>query len=566
MSRSTSLVAGVDYGSESVRVAVLDAVSGGTIMTVSRRYPRWATGAYSDPKTSRFRQHPLDHLETLQECFAEIADQLGEGAICALAIDATGSSPVPVDRAGVPLALHPDFAEDPDAMVWLWKDRTSAAESAEVDQVLSRAEPDHTSFQGTYSSEWWWAKILRAVRTNDRIRVHASSWLEHADWLANMLVGNDDVTLFGRNACGAGHKALYSERLGGMVPAEVLTTLDPYLAQVRETFCTPPLPAGTTLGTLSTEWAARLRLSTNTVVSAGSLDAHAGAVGAGIDARSLVKVMGTSTVDMFLTDYDTIAGKDLRRLCGIAEDSIVPGHLGGETSQAAFGDLFAWYARMLAWPLQNIVAPQIADSALGADGLTLLPEGEGEILAALELEAAQREPTSIVALDWINGRRYPDVDEYASAALLGLRIGHDAVDLYRALVQAAVLGSKAIFQGLADEGLVFDRVILVGGIAKKSPFICQMIADALATDVEVCAEDEVCAAGSAMYAAVAAGFCSDIPAAQKLLASGTAARYSPSAAGVARLGSAFDDYQSAGRLTRDSESGLGVRASAGGRP
>lgn len=566
MTRSASLVAGVDYGSDSVRVTVLDAAGGGTMMTVSRRYQRWMTGAYSDPKHNRFRQHPRDHLETLQSCFSEIADELGEGAIRAIAIDATGSSPVPVDRAGVPLALHPDFAEDPDAMVWLWKDRTSAAEAAEVEHALSRAEPDHTSFQGTYSSEWWWAKILRAVRTNDRIRTHAHSWLEHSDWLANMLVGNDDVSRFGRNACGAGHKALYNERLGGMVPAEILADLDPYLAQVRETFRTPPLPAGTALGTLSVEWAERLRLSTDTVVGAGSLDAHAGAVGAGINTRSLVKVMGTSTVDMFLTDYESIEGKDLRRLCGIAEDSIVPGQLGGETSQAAFGDLFAWYARMLAWPLQSLVAPRIATSALGMDGLRLLPHGEDEILAALEAEAAQREPTSIVALDWINGRRYPDVDEYASAALLGLRIGHDAVDVYRALVQAAVLGSKAIFQGLADEGLRFDRVILVGGIAKKSPFVCQSIADALATDVEVCAEDEVCAAGSAMYAAVAAGLCPDIPTAQALLAGGVVARYTPSTAGAERFRSAFDEYQRAGRLTRDSTSGLGVHASAGGRP
>ena len=564
MRRPSSLVAGIDYGSDSVRVTVVDVRSGATVLRTSRTYPRWAAGEFCEPRSNRFRQHPLDHLETLEACFGEIADQLGEGAVAALAVDATGSTPAPVDRRGVPLALLDDFATDPDAMFWLWKDRTSAAEARVVDAALSAATPDHTQFQGTYSSEWWWAKILHAATTNERVRSHAHSWVEHADWLPNLLVGGDDVEQFSRNACAAGHKALYSERLGGMVPPAVLAAVDPHLAQVGATFRTPPVPAGTRLGTLCPEWAGRLRLSTDTVVGAGSLDAHAGGVGAGIDTRSLVTVMGTSTVDLFLTDGDAVAGKDLRRLCGLAEDSILPGHLGGETGQAAFGDLFAWYARLLSWPLDHVLAPQLRAALPEQQVDALLAETGAALLGALEAEVVRREPSDVVALDWVNGRRYPDVDEQASAALLGLRIGHDAVDVYRALVEAAVLGAKAIHDGLAAAGLRFDRVVLVGGIARKSPFICQSIADALATEVLVHQEEEVCAAGAAMYAATAARFFADLPAAQERLRGAVAARYAPVPAQVARLEAKFAEYVAAGRLLGRVGGEVGAPAAAEG--
>jgi len=545
--RST-LVAGVDYGSDSVRVAVVDTASGENVLTVSRSYPRWATGAYCDPVEHRFRQHPLDHLETLEACFAEIADRLGDEAVDAIAIDATGSSPAPVDWNGVPLALLPEFADEPDAMFWLWKDRTSAAEAEEVDRAFREAEPDHTSYQGVYSSEWWWAKILRAARTNSRILEHAHSWLEHADWLPNLLTGADDVERFARNACAAGHKALYNTRLGGMVPRSVLWAVHPHLAAVADTFATPPVPAGTRVGTLSPEWAARLRLSTATVVGMGSLDAHAGGVGAGIDDTSMVTVMGTSTVDLFLTDDDTISGRDLRRLCGIAEDSIIPGRLGGETSQAAFGDLFAWYARVLLWPIRNVLAPEL-HAVLPDDRVAeIIDRTADRLLGDLEQHLVERPPTAIVAHDWINGRRYPDVDEHASAALLGLRIGHDAVDVYRALVEAAVLGTKAIVDGLSANGLRFERIILVGGIARKSPFICQSMADALGVDVLVSEEREASATGAAMYAATAAGCFDTLTAAQKALGRGFIARYTPMPAGVAHFDAAFARYRAAGRI------------------
>ncbi|MCC6494880.1 MAG: ribulokinase [Propionibacteriaceae bacterium] len=541
-----SLVAGVDFGTDTVRVCVWDLARPACVLIVSRPYRRWASGAFCVPEQHQFRQHPLDHLEALEAAFAEVASQLGDAAITALAIDATGSTPAPTDEHGVPLALLPGHEDDPDCMFWLWKDHTSSEAAEKVNLALSSHEPDFTTYQGRYSSEWWWAKILHGVTQSEAVRLDAKSWVEHSDWLANLLVGADDVRQFSRNSCAAGHKALYNRRLGGMVPEAVLDDLHPHLAEVARTFRTPPDPAGTPIGTLTVEWADRLHLSPETVVAVGSLDAHAGAVGAGIAPGTLVKVVGTSTVDMFLTDYATIEGRDTRAICGLAEDSIVPGHLGGEAGQAAFGDLFAWYTRVLTWPWEGVLREQLAGAlpASVVDGI--LAASRDALLPALEKEASARGPAGIVALDWINGRRYPDLDDQARAALLNLRIGHDAVDIYRALMQAAIMGSKAIFAGLSQTGAEIRRVILVGGVVRNSKLVCEALADGLGTEVMVSRVDEVCATGAAIYAAVAAGAFNSIPAAQEALCEPYRADFTPSPVGMAEFDRTYQEYRRAG--------------------
>lgn len=542
------LVAGVDFGTDSVRVAVWDLAQRECLLTLSQPFERWAAGKFCMPERQQFRQHPLDHLEALERLFAGVAAELGEGAIAAIAVDSTGSTPAPTDQHGVPLSLLPGHEADPDCMFWLWKDHTSSAAAAEVNAALVAGDMDFTTYQGQYSSEWWWAKILHGVRTSAAIRQHAKSWVEHSDWITNLLVGTHHARDFVRNSCAAGHKALYNRRLGGMVPGETLAELDPHLAEVARTFRKPPAPAGTLVGVLTPEWAKRLRLSTSTAVAVGSLDAHAGAVGAGIGPGTLVKVVGTSTVDMFLTDYASIEGHDIRAFSGVAEDSIVPGWLGGEAGQAAFGDLFAWYARVLASPWEEIWREQLAGRLPDTEVEAMIAASRDRLLPTLEREAAARGSSGIVALDWINGRRYPNLDDRASAALVNLRLGHDAADLYRSLVYAAVLGSKAIFAGLSGAGARIERVILVGGVVRNSPMVCQALADGLGTDVMVSTVAEVCANGSAMYAAVAAGAFSSLPEAQAELAEPYRADFSPSATGRAEFDRAMVDYTQVGDL------------------
>lgn len=528
-------VAGVDFGSDSVRVVVVDAIRGTELASASASYRRWASGKYSDPLRGRFRQHPLDYIEALEECFRQIAGEIDTIIIQSIAIDTTGSTVAPVDENGTPLALLEAHSEDPNCMFWLWKDHTASAEAVEITHALQSAGQDYTRYQGEYSSEWWWSKILRSVRESPELRQLAVSWVEHSDWMVALLTGVNEVRQIVRNACAAGHKQLYNSRLGGYIPGHVLVGIDPYLAEVAASITQLPLPAGSVAGKLAGEWAEALGLRPGIVVGVGSLDAHAGAVGAGIAPGILVKVMGTSTVDMFLTEYDQIGDADLRTVCGFAEDSIVPGKLGGESGQAAFGDLFAWFGRLLSF---------LATLRSNQDGR---PPGLGRLLGELDHFAAERADTGITAIDWLNGRRYPNPSDTASAALVGLRIGHDAVDIYRALVTSAVMGSLAIYDKLKEAGIGFERMILVGGIGRKSPFVCQMMSDALGVEAMVAPDMEVCAKGAAVFAAVAVGVYPDVATGQRALCPPFNVDYSPDPAATQRYREQFDRYQKLGQ-------------------
>lgn len=514
------LVAGVDFGSDSVRAVVLDARTGTELAHAACPYVRWQDQCYCDPVRSQFRQHPLDYLEGLTQCMQTVMDQIGPAAqsrLLALAIDTTGSTPCPVDRQGTPLALLAEFADNPNAMFHLWKDHTAVTEAREIDQVFTAAKMDYTQFQGVYSSEWYWAKILHTTCVDDGIRAAAWSWVEHCDWLPALLIGQTDPVTMYRGACAAGHKALWHSHFGGLPDPACLASLDPCLAALALRYQSIPQPAGSRLGVISPAWAERLGVPATTLIGGGSFDAHAGAVGAGIRPRTLVKVVGTSTVDMLIAEAWQTAGKDLRAYCGQTEHSIVPGYIGIEAGQAAFGDLFAWFASLLMWPLREILprSPLIRDGLLQQ----LTTETASQMIASLEAHAARMAPVAsgLTAVDWFNGRRYPHLNEQVQGALFGLNLGSTAPALYRALVQSAVFGSRRIFDSLIDQGLAIDQLIVVGGIAEKSPYTMQLLADILKRPVMVSRQANVCARGAAIYAAVAAGLYPDVPAAQVVL-------------------------------------------------
>jgi len=533
-------VAGVDFGSDSVRVVVANVHTGAEVANVHAAYPRWGGGEYCDPARQQFRQHPQDYLDALTTCFDCLAAELGPESIGALAIDATGSTVAPVDASGLPLALRKEFWDRPECMFWLWKDHTSSKEAARITEVFAGSRPDYTSLQGEYSSEWWWAKMLHAVSAEPWLRQTARSWVEHSDWMVGLLTGCTDARRFLRNSCAAGHKQLYSRRLGGSVRTDVLASLDPYLASVASTLRMPPSPAGTNAGTVTPSWARRLHLSPTTVVGVGSLDAHAGAVGAGIKKGTLVKVMGTSTVDMFLCGEGAVPATDLRRVCGFAENSIVPGYVGGESGQAAFGDLFQWYAKMI-WAGAGLLRNTSEAKSFGDHPNQVL----GATLEELDRKAAMRESSALVGLDWLNGRRYPDPDDRAGASLLGFRIGDDAVDIYRAIVVSAVMGSKRIFEALKEGGVALDRMVLVGGISRKASWICQLMADACGIEAMVSREQETCARGASIFAAVAAGAFEKVEEAQRVFCEPFSPDFVPTANGMVDMNESFDRYMKA---------------------
>ena len=374
-------VVGVDFGSDSVRAVIVRASDGQVAAEAAAAYPRWAQGLYCDPGIRQFRQHPQDYLEALCACVTEACAAAGEtvsSRIAALSIDTTGSTPCPVNRAGTPLALLPGFEENPNAMFHLWKDHTAGTEAAEITACFSAGTPDYTVYQGPYSSEWYWAKILHTIRQDPAVRAVAYTWVEHCDWMANLLAGRTRPELAYRCACAAGHKAYWHSAWGGLPAKERLAQLDPYLAQVHDTFIQPPEPCTAVVGTITQEWAQRLHLPAQTLICGGSFDAHAGAVGAGVCAGTMVVNIGTSAVNMMIERADALRGTGFAELAGQAENSILPGYVGIETSQSAFGDTYAWLKRLLLWPLESLLAgsglPQEQQNALAQQaGQQLLP-------------------------------------------------------------------------------------------------------------------------------------------------------------------------------------------------
>ncbi len=509
MKPNEKLVIGVDFGSDSVRALVVDAETGETKGTGVSAYPRWKSGKYQHPERSIYRQHPLDYLESFETCVREAVAGLTEeerAKIVGIGVDTTGSTPVPVNREGVPLSLLPEYEENENAMFFLWKDHSAFQESEEVDKAFTTGAINYDRFQGKYSAEWYWAKILHAVREEPSLRENAYMWVEHCDWMVGILTGNTAPETMFHSACAAGHKAYWHSAWNGLPARDLLVSLDPYLGLVRDRYGKAPQPAAVFAGTITKEWAEKLGLPANVSVSGSSFDAHAGAVGAGVVERTLVSTIGTSAVDMFVAKAEDLEGKDIADFGGQAENSILPGYTGIETGQAAFGDIFAWFKRTMLWPVEQLVDTMKAEGMDPEEADRLYDVSEREMLMRLENGVAElRDDDFPISLDWFNGRRYPITDDSQRGVIANLTLGASAPSIYRSLVFAAVSGLACIVKGFEDAGIEFDRVRAVGGISKKSNFVMQLMADLLNKPVEILDSDQTCALGAAMYAAMGAG-------------------------------------------------------------
>jgi len=543
-------VLGIDFGSDSVRAVVVDVANGVTVGSDYCEYPRWMQKKYCDPSKNMFRQHPLDYLEAFENCVKGALRDAGENAgkwVRGIGVDTTGSTPCPVNQEGTPLALLPEFAENPNAMFYLWKDHTSIEEAKEINAVFSNfGGEDYLRFQGTYASEWWWAKILHGSRAEQRVKEAAYSWVEHCDWIPAILTGNTDPNTMYRCSCAAGHKALWHSDFGGLPSMQCLSEVDPYLAYVAKHYGRGPHFSTHRVGTITREWAERLGLNEQVIIGGSSLDAHAGAVGVGVRPNVLVKVIGTSTVDMLINKREYLRGRDLHDSCGQAEDSIVPGYVGMEASQAAFGDLFSWFRTLLMWPVQNLVGE--SNSLTQEQKKALIREAEDTLLEALSKAAGQIQgDPGLTVIDWFNGRRYPIINETVKGGMYGLTLGTDAPELFRAILIAAVFGSRRVLDSFVSRGIQIDEIITVGGIPKKSPLVMQILADALKRPIKVSNLTQGCAQGSAMYAAVAAGFYHDLEEAQAHMNAGFMKTYTPNKENFDKYDCLYQQYLKVGR-------------------
>jgi len=550
-------VAGADFGSDSVRVVILDAADGVVAGQHVVYYPRWKKGLYCNPKENRFRQHPLDYTESLTEALAGAirdADSKRGGKpsirskMRAICVDTTGSTPVLADRSGTPLSLLPEFAEDGDAMFILWKDHTAVNEADEINK-LSRTwgGTDFTKYMGgVYSSEWFWAKMLHTIRGNAKVSAAAYTAVEHCDWITAVLTGTTDPAKIKRSRCAAGHKIMWHAEWGGYPPHEFLDKLDPKLSAIRDSLGTETWTTDVSAGTLTSDWAKRFGLDESVIVCVGAYDAHIGAVGGDAAPGVLVKSIGTSTCDVIIGPKPKAGTKEalIDGICGQVDGSVVADWIGYEAGQSAYGDYYAWFRNLLMWPVKHFVEGNPDARNLDIEKI------EKKLLAALENAAANIDPreTSVLALDWVNGRRTPFANQKLTAAITGINLGTDAPAIMRALLESTAFGARAIIEAFESGGIKIDKIMAIGGVARKSTLGMQILADVTNREICVTASDQSCAIGAAVFAATAAKLYPDIFTAQKALSAGTERVHKPDPARAAMYNKLYARYCELGKF------------------
>ncbi|WP_294274396.1 ribulokinase [uncultured Chryseobacterium sp.] len=540
-------VIGLDYGTDSVRAVLIDTENGAELASSVSYYQRWKEGRFCSPEKNRFRQHPSDHIEGLEKTITEVVRQSGvqPEEIVSICIDTTGSSPLPVNQEGIALSLTPGFEENPNAMMLLWKDHTSIREAEEINTLAKTwGGEDYTRFEGgIYSSEWFWAKILHINRVDEEVKNAAHSWMEHCDYITFLLSDQKDLKTFKRSRCAAGHKAMWHESWGGLPSEDFLNRLDPSLGELRDRLYDKTYTSDEIAGHLNEDWAQRLGLTTSTVITVGTFDAHSGAVGAKVEENTLIRIMGTSTCDIMVAQNEIIGDKTVKGICGQVDGSVIPGMVGLEAGQSAFGDVLAWFRDILMWPVNNML--QHSEIISSEQKAQLKEEFENNLIKNLthEAEKIPADEALPIALDWVNGRRTPDANQELKAAISHLSLGTKAPHIFKALVNAICFGSKKIVDRFEEEGIKIEKVIGIGGVARKSPFIMQTLANVLNMPIIVAASDQAPALGAAIYAAVASGVYPSVQEASRKMGSDFEAEYHPQPEHVQEYTRLMEQYQ-----------------------
>lgn len=482
------LVLGLDFGTNSARALIVDPRNGREVATAVANYPSGEAGILLDQKDSNLaRQNPGDWLTALTACTraalraARKEKKFSAEQIIGIGVDTTASTPMPVDEQGRPLCEQKRFARNLHAHAWLWKDHTSFAESQEITAAAAKQHPEYLAkCGGIYSSEWFWSKALRCIRVAPEVMQAASSWVEQCDFIPAVLTGNRNPAEWKRGVCAAGHKAMFHARWG-LPDAAFLQQIHPRLGEVRRSKSFDhAYSCATRAGALSPAWAAKLGLPAGIPVAVGGIDAHLGAVGAGIKPGTLVKILGTSSCDMLIhPNHQPLV--DIPGLCGIVDGSIVPGYFGLEAGQSAVGDIFNWF-------VNNFDKGSKAHDVLSAEAARLKPGAAG-----------------LLALDWNNGNRCVLVDPRLSGLLIGQTLHTTRAEVYRALIEATAFGARVIIDRLEEYGVAVKEVVNCGGIADKSPLVMQIYADVTGRPMKTSRSSQTCALGAAIYGAVVAG-------------------------------------------------------------
>lgn len=483
---------GLDYGTNSVRCLIVDTSNGRELGTCVHEYETGEAGILLDAADHNLaRQNPADYLKGAEVSVAGAIDEARKADskfdpknVIGIGVDTTGSTPLPVDKKGTPLAMLDAFKDNPNAHAWLWKDHTGYAEAAEITELARKEHPEYLAkCGGTYSSEWFFSKILHCLRVAPKVFDAAYTWVEHADWLPAVLTGTDAPAKIRRCRCAAGHKAMFSDEWGGYPDEAFLARLDPRLGKLRRTLGNKTYAVDQIAGKLTDAWASKLGLKAGIPVAMGAFDAHLGGVGSGIRTGVLVKIIGTSTCDMVVAPSSAKL-PDIPGICGIVDGSILPGFCGLEAGQSAVGDIFNWFV--------NYIQP--GGKQAGSH-------------QALTEKAARLKPgqSGLLALDWNNGNRTILVDQRLTGLLLGQTLHTRPEEIYRALVEATAFGALTIINRFEEYGVEISEVVNCGGISEKNAMLMQIYADVTGREMKISRSAQTCALGSAIAAAVVGG-------------------------------------------------------------
>ncbi len=467
-----AIVAGVDFGTLSVRVSIVDSKKG-RIGSATADYPLSRKKEDPDYATQRHE----DHMSALVTATRKALEQAGVSgkSVAAIALDTTGSSVIPVDSHLQPLDDY-----------YLWCDHRAKDEAAQITRSAHQKKLDAINwYGGVYSSEWGFAKLLHWLRQNPERSRQMATALEHCDMVATVLCGISDLNQIPRSVCAMGHKWMWNESLGGLPPEEFLAGLDPLLAGVRTKLGGRYLPSNCTAGYLTAEWAGKLGLQPGIPVPVGAFDAHWDAIGAGVREGDVVNVVGTSTCIMAIArQVDLIPG-----VCGVVKGSIHPDYFGIEAGLSATGDIFDAVARRA-----------------------------GQAVAQLSkgLESYRAGQTGLLRLTWDNGDRTVLVNPELGGVTLGWNLTHTAQDELFAAIEGTGFHTRVILERMAEHGVPINRVINGGGIPQKNETLNRVYANILNKPVLV-PEAEVTSLGAAIFAFLSAGTFKTIEEAQEAL-------------------------------------------------
>ncbi|MBT3199860.1 MAG: ribulokinase [Phycisphaerales bacterium] len=482
---------GLDYGTNSVRALLVSVSAGREIATSTWTYAHGHEGVVLSRDPNLARQHPADYLQGAEITIKAVLKAAGRklksfktSDVIAIGVDTTGSTPIPVDSEGVALALKKRFANNPAAMAWLWKDHTSVVEAAEITALAKRLRPQYLAkCGGTYSSEWYFSKLLHCLRTSPRVFDAAYTWVELADWVPASLTGNEAPDKIRVGICAAGHKAMFNSDWGGYPDKAFLKKLDPKLAELRDRLPAEAYTIDKPAGRLTDDWARRTGLSAGIPVAIGAFDAHLGAVGAGVGPGTLVKIIGTSTCDIMAHPASKPLA-DIPGMCGQVNGSVMAGAIGLEAGQSAVGDIFNWFV--------NYIQPG-GETLGGHEALTA---------GAKKLKPGE---SGLMALDWNNGNRTVLTDQRLTGLMLGQTLYTTPAEIYRALVEATAFGALTIINRLEEYGVKVRQIVNCGGIAEKNPMVMQIYADVTGRPMKISRSGQTCALGAAIAASVVAG-------------------------------------------------------------